>query len=413
LDEAMTAADLRQALPLFEDFVERFAPLLGEDSRPARAQAYLRGLLLDNDDNKTAEAIALKVHGQSSQVRMTQVFISQSPWPDEPLRLELAHYVDEELGDTNNGILVIDESSFVKCGNKSVGVARQYCGSVGKIANGQVAVYLAYAGPGGQTLLDTRLYLTDDWAADGERRQQAGVPPDVVFRTKPELGSELLRQVGPLIRHGWVTFDEGYGKDPAFLSDLEERGETYVGEIPKNVRGWLVRPAVEEPSSSQKGRQRLKARVCPGEPEPQTVETILVGLPATAWRRLTFREGTKGPQQAEFARVRFVVERDDLPGPEVWLMFERGRDQQTPVKYYLSNAERRCPLLTLVQVAHSRWAVEDCFLRGKGEVGLDEYEVRGWRGWHHHMTLVMLALWFLVLEQRRLGEKNRRRHDCA
>ena len=158
----MTPADLRRALPRFEGFVQRFAPLLGDDSRPARAQAYLRGLLLDNDDNKTAEAIALKVHGQPSQVRMTQVFVSQSPWPDEPLRHELAHYVDEERGDANNGILVVDESSFVKCGDQRVGVARPYCGSVGKIANGQVAVYPAYAGLGGHTLLDTRLYLNQE-----------------------------------------------------------------------------------------------------------------------------------------------------------------------------------------------------------------------------------------------------------
>src|SRR5262245_41111444 len=150
----MTAADLRQALPRFEAFVRRFAPLLGAaDSRPARAPAYLRGLLLDNADNKTAQAIALKVHGQPSQVRMTQVFVRQSPWPDEPLRHELAHWVDHDLGEANNGVLIVAESRFVKCGDKRVGVAHHYCGSVGKLANGQVAVYLSYAGPEGHTLL--------------------------------------------------------------------------------------------------------------------------------------------------------------------------------------------------------------------------------------------------------------------
>jgi SRSO17 transposase len=409
----MTPADLRQSLPRFETFVQRFAPLLGDDSRPARAAAYLRGLLLDAESTKTAEAIALTVHGTPSQVRMTQVFLSQSPWPDQPLRHELACWVDAELGDANNGVLVVDESSFVKCGDKSVGVARQYCGSVGKLANGQVAVYLSYAGPGGHTLLDTRLYLGEDWAADEPRRQEAGVPADVVFRTKPELAAELLRQVGPLVRHGWVTFDEGYGKDPDFLRDLEERGEHYIGEVPKSVRGWLQRPVVEEPTLGRTGRPRHKTRVRPGEPAPQTAEAILAGLPATAWQRYTFREGSQGPQHAEFARVRFHVERDDLPGPELWLVFERRREQQTPVKYYLSNAERRCPLLTMVQVGHTRWTVEDSFLRGKQEVGLDDYEVRGWRGWHHHMTLSLLALWFLVLEQRRLGKKNVHRPDGA
>src|SRR5436309_519812 len=183
----MTPADLRQALPRFENFVQRFAPLLGDDSRPARAQAYLRGLLLDNDDNKTAEAIALKVHGQPSQVRMTQVFVSQSPWPDEPLRQELTRWVDQELG-SDDGILIVDEG-------------------------------------------------TDD------------------------------------------------------------------------TRGWGQRPAVEDPRAGRKGRPTTKARVRPGEPEPQTAETLAAALPATAWQRRKFREGSKGEQVAHFARVRFVVER--------------------------------------------------------------------------------------------------------
>src|SRR6202045_1408048 len=163
----MTPADLRRALPRFEAFVKRFAPLLGDDSRLARAQAYLRGLLLDNDDNKTAEAIALKVHGQSSQVRMTQVFVSQSPWPDEPLRHELAHWVNDDLG-SDDGILIVDESSFLKCGRKSVGVARQYLGCVGKVANGRVGVFLSYPSRHGHTFLNTRLYLPEEWAHDAD-----------------------------------------------------------------------------------------------------------------------------------------------------------------------------------------------------------------------------------------------------
>jgi len=408
----MTPADLRQALPRFEDFVQRFAPLLGEDSRPARAQAYLRGLLLDNDDNKTAEAIALKVYGNASQVRMTQVFVSQAPWPDAPLRQELACWVDQELGSTE-GILVVDEGSFLKCGDQSVGVARQYLGCVGKIANGQVAVYLAYASPLGHTLLDTRLYLPEEWTKDPQRLAAAGVPADVVFRTKPELGLELVRRLRLQVRHGWVTFDEGYGRNADFLSGLEEDGERYIGEVPKDQRGWRQRPAVEQPGTGRKGRPTTKARVRAGEPPPQTVAEIAAALPSTAWERRKFRTGSKGEQVAHFARVRFVVERDNLPGPEVWLVIERGCDQQSYVKYYLSNAAPDCPLLAMIQAAHSRWTVEDCFLRGKDEVGLAEYEVRGWRGWHHHMTLSMLALWFLVLEKRRLEKKTSHHHDGA
>jgi SRSO17 transposase len=412
----MTPKDLRQALPLFHDFLNRFAPLVADDkrteSRRERLDAYLRGLLLDAESTKTAEAIALKVHGDSSQVRMTQVFLGQSPWPDAPLRQELALWVDQELGSAQ-GTLIVDESGFPKCGTKSVGVARQYCGATGKIDNCQNGVFLAYAGPAGHTLLDERLYLPEEWAHDAKRRQEAGVPDEVVFRTKPELALELIRSVGPKVRHGWVTFDEGYGKDPGFLSGLEELDERYIGEVPKSCRGWLKRPQVAEPKPNRLGRPRGKARVAAGQPKPQTVEEIAAALPASAWKRLCFREGTKGTQQAHFARVRIVAERDDLPGPDLWLVIERSCDQAPYIKYYLSNAAANCPLLEMAQAGHNRWPVEDCFLRGKQEVGLDDYEVRGWRGWHHHMTLVMMALWFLVLQKRRLGEKNRDGHDAA
>jgi SRSO17 transposase len=175
----------------------------------------------------------------------------------------------------------------------------------------------------------------------------------------------------------------------------------------------LRRPKVQEPQAGRHGRPRSKPRVAPGQPKPQTAEEIAATLPSSAWRRLRFREGTKGTQVAHFAAIRFVVERDDLPGPELWLVIERSCDQAPYIKYYLSNAAPSCPLLQMAQAGHNRWPVEDCFLRGKQEVGLDDYEVRGWRGFHHHMTLVMLALWFLVLQQRRLGKKNRDRHDAA
>jgi SRSO17 transposase len=412
----MTPKDLRQSLPLFHDFLDRFSPLIVDDhrteSRHERLDAYLRGLLLDAESTKTAEAIALKVHGDVSQVRMTQVFLGQSPWPDAPLRQELALWVDQELG-SEQGTLIVDESGFPKCGVKSVGVARQYCGATGKIDNCQNGVFLAYASPAGHTLLDERLYLPEEWANDAPRRHEAGVPDEVVFRTKPELALELIRSVGPKVRHGWVTFDEGYGKDPGFLSGLEELDERYIGEVPKSCRGWLKRPKVAEPKQGRLGRPRGKARVATGQPKPQTAEEIAAALPASAWKRLCFREGTKGTQQAHFARVRLVAERDDLPGPELWLLIERSCDQAPYIKYYLSNAAATCPLLEMAQAGHNRWPVEDCFLRGKQEVGLDDYEVRGWRGWHHHMTLAMLALWFLVLQKRRLGKKNRDGHDAA
>ena len=410
----MTKKDLQQALPRFTEFVRRFGPLLEGDSRVARAEAYLRGLLLDADDNKNAETIALNAYGgDTSQVRMTQHFLGQSPWPYLPLRAELVRWVDEAFGEPE-GVLIVDESGVAKCGDKSVGVARQYCGATGKIDNCQVGVFLAYASGQGHTLLDARLYLPEEeWAKDPARRQAAGVPAEVVFRTKPELAAELVLGPGQALRHGWVTFDEGYGKDPGFLSRLEEAGERYLGEVPKSVRVWRQRPVVEGPGRGRTGRPRHKPRVRADQPAPQTVAQVAAGLRVRAWQRLAFREGTKGTQEAEFARLRVVAERDDLPGPEMWLVVERSLDQEPTIKYYLSNATPEVPLLQLVQVGHTRWPVEDCFLQGKQEVGLDAYEVRGWLGWHHHMTLVLLALWFLKLETRRLGGKSGRRHHVA
>ena len=410
----MTKKDLQQALPRFTEFVRHFGPLLEGDSRVARAEAYLRGLLLDADDNKNAETIALNAYGgDTSQVRMTQHFLGQSPWPYLPLRAELVRWVDEAFGEPE-GVLIVDESGVAKCGDKSVGVARQYCGATGKIDNCQVGVFLAYASGQGHTLLDARLYLPEEeWAKDPARRQAAGVPAEVVFRTKPELAAELVLGPGQALRHGWVTFDEGYGKDPGFLSRLEEAGERYLGEVPKSVRVWRQRPVVEGPGRGRTGRPRHKPRVRADQPAPQTVAQVAAGLRVRAWQRLAFREGTKGTQEAEFARLRVVAERDDLPGPEMWLVVERSLDQEPTIKYYLSNATPEVPLLQLVQVGHTRWPVEDCFLQGKQEVGLDAYEVRSWLGWHHHMTLVMLALWFLKLETQRLGEKSGRRYHVA
>ena len=294
----MTPKDLRQALPLFEEFAGRFTPLFVDDrrteSRREHAKAYLRGLLLDAESTKTAEAIALKVHGDPSQVRMTQVFLGQSAWRDEPPREELVGWVDQDLGSAA-GTLIVDESGIPKCGDKSVGVARQYCGATGKIDNCQVAVFLAYAAPEGHTLLDERLYLPEDeWAKDAARRKEAGVPEDVVFRTKPELALELIRHVGPRIRHGWVTFDEGYGKDPEFLSGLEELGECYIGEVPKSCRGWLRRPQVQGPGAGQRGRRTSKPRVAPGQPEPQTVEEIAAALPAGPGSGCSSARGPRG-----------------------------------------------------------------------------------------------------------------------
>jgi SRSO17 transposase len=292
--------------------------------------------------------------------------------------------MNEDFGD-EDGILVVDESGFAKCGDKGVGVARQYCGATGQIDNCQVGVSLASASRHGPTLLDPRLSRPqEEWADNLPRRRQAGVPDEVVFRTKPELAAELILGTGRIGRHRWVPFEGGSGQDPAFWRRREEAGETYSGEVPKRVRAWWERPVVEEPGPGRKGRPRRKPRVRADQPASQAVEEMAAPLPAGAWQRLTFREGSQGVQQAEFARARVVVGRDAWPGPELWLGVARSLDQEPKIKYYLSNAAPETPLRKRVQVGHPRWPVEGCFLPGKQEVGLDAYEVRGWLSWHHH-----------------------------
>ncbi len=191
--------------------------------------------------------------------------------------------------------MIVDESGVAKCGDKSVGVARQYGGATGKIDNCQIGVCLAHASRHGHTLLDTRWYLPEqEWAKDPTRRQAAGVPAEEVFRTKPPLAAERVLGPGQALRHSWVTFEESYGKDPGFWGRLEEAGERYIGEIPPSVRVWLQRPVVEDPGRGSSGRTRHKPCLRADQPAPQTGEQVAAALPARAWQRLAFREGTKG-----------------------------------------------------------------------------------------------------------------------
>ena len=385
------------------EFLATFDDCFGRSEPREHLRTYVSGQLSDLR-RKSLEPIALSA---DVPPRTLQRFFELVEWDEVRLRDKLQRVVARDHADAE-AIGIIDETGHPKKGKHTAGVKRQWCGNTGKLDNCVVSVHTGYVSGDFQCLLDSDVYLPKEWAEDRPRRLAAHIPDEVVFRTKPELALELIRGAAPKIRHGWVTFDEGYGKDPGFVSGLEEMGERYIGEVPKTCRGWLDRPKVQEPQ----GRRR-QPRVAPGQAKPQTVEEIASSLPASSWKRLQFREGTKGTQVAHFARVRFVAERDDLPGPELWLMIERSCDQAPYVKYYLSNAAPDCALLEMAQAGHNRWPVEDCFLRGKQEVGLDDYEVRGWRGWHHHMTLVMLALWFLVLQKRRLGKKNQDRHDVA
>ena len=384
----------------------RFAPFFQRPEQRRAALLYLRGQLLDLE-RKTIEPLAHAVEGGNVQV--LQQFIGQSPWDADAVLQAHQSYVGETLGDAEEGTFILDGCDFPKQGTESVGVARQWCGPLGKRANCQSSVVICYASPRGYTLVDRRLYLPEAWftPAYASRRARCGVPADAVFQTHPELAGAM---VAGLCARGqlparWALCDEGFGRDTALLDRLAAEGLWYVAEVPHTTRVWIARPETGGPGGAGQGRPRTRVRVDAAAPAPVEVRALAASLPPTAWRRHTLSEGAKGPLVAEIACLRAVAVRDRLPGPDVWVVLRRGLGPDAELKAFLSNAPLDTAEETLAQRSAARWPVERGIEEAKGEVGLDHYEVRGWVGWHHHITLSFLAHHFLVQARLRLGGK--------
>ena len=282
---------------------------------------------------------------------------------------------------------------MVKQGHDSVGVAAQYCGAVGKVANCPLGVYLGYASAKGYTLLDAQLYVPESWFADDhkELRAQCGIPDELTFQTKPQLALSLLRQT---VERGtlpfqWVAADALYGDTPAFLDGVAALGKWYFAEVACSTRVWWRRPEVYVPSPGGRGRRPSKARLRYPYQVARRVDAIARRIPPQMWTPYLIKEGSKGPLICEFAFVRVSVVRAGLPGATVWLVIRRNLAEPSEIKFYLSNAPASCPLAQLASMSGARWGVELCFAESKDQVGLDHYETRSWQGWHHHMTLVM------------------------
>jgi SRSO17 transposase len=305
----------------------------------------------------------------------------------------------ETLGEVD-GIVLIDESGMVKQGEHSAGVARQWCGSVGKVANSQVGVYLGYASRKGHSLLDARLFLPEKWFADTHRemRRSCGVPEGLNYQTKPEIGLEMLQKAferGELPCQ-WVAADELYGDSPAFRDGIAALDKWYFVEVSCSARVWQEKAEVHVPPWKGRGRRPARRRLCNPEQISQRVDALAQQLPAQAWMRAKIKEGTKGPLVCDFACLRVFEVRDRLPGPASWLVIRRNIEDSTERKYYFCNAPATIDLLQLVRISGMRWPVEIIFRTGKVEIGFDHYELRGWFGWHHHMVFAFLAHLFLV-----------------
>ncbi len=311
-------------------------------------------------------------------VRAAQQFIGQGAWNDAAILRQHWREVAQDLGDAN-GVLMLDGSDFPKQGQDSVGVKRQGCGQLGKTANCQAGVFLGYASAQGYTVLDRRLYLPEAWLTDeayAERRTKGGVPADLTFQTKPQLGLAMLEALATAgtLPFRWLTCDEAFGRDTTFLEQAA-RYVTYFAEVPQDTRVWRSRPATAIPAWSGRGRPPTQEQLTPDAPPPATVAALAATLPATAWSRHTVKEGSKGPIQADFAQLRVVAVRDALPGPEVWLVLRRPIDTGD-LKYYLSNAPADTPQGTFVWLSGMRWPLETCFEDGKQELGLGDYQTR-------------------------------------
>jgi SRSO17 transposase len=296
--------------------------------------------------------------------------------------------------------VLIDESSAVKQGSASVGVAAQYCGSVGKIANGQVGVYLGYASRKGYSLIEGRLFMPGQWLEEEhtEQRRACGVPEDLVFKTKPEIGLELLKSA---IQRGelpffWVAADALYGDSPAFRDGVAATGKFYFTAIKDNTLIWCTPPKVRVPRWSGHGRRPTRLRLSDKRKQPFPVSQLVQKIQKQDWTRTVIKEGSKGPIVCDFAFLRVAEARGGLPAGELWLIVRRNLDDPSEIKYFFSNAPLNTPLEEFVRISGMRWPIETIFEESKGEVGMDHYEMRSWIGWHHHMLLVSLAHHFLV-----------------
>jgi len=403
-NETLDQVEFERVAASFAAFHQEFTLLFGRKEAKQRSEQYLRGLLVQQTDRRNAENISEAVDGATP--RSLQRFLTESPWSDEPVIDRLQAYVGQILN-SSDGVFVLDETGFPKKGKKSVGVARQYCGTLGKIANCQLGVFVAYVSEQGHALVDKRLYLPREWTGDPDRCQAAGVPETVDYQSIAELGLSMLHQArtaGHLMGR-WVTADEAYGKVPTLRDALDADEWLYVLEVPCTQPVFAQPAKTEVPAWSGRGPHPTKLRLVDGEPGPQAVETVVAGLTAEGWQLLTVAEGAQGPRTYLFAARRVWESREKLPGRECWLVLRRNPDGSEP-KYYLSNAPADTPLLTLAQVGAKRWPIETEFQMEKNETGLDEYEVRSWQGWHHHITMALLAGIFLLSLQQEWGEKD-------
>ena len=391
-DAELHPATVRGCEEQLTSFLQRYLPLFYRVEQRDHARVVIEGKL-SGLERKTCEPIARRVGEKRKPI---QIFVGAGAWDDEAVMRELRVAVGEKIGDPD-GILIVDGSAFVKKGDESCGVKRQWCGRLGKVENCQVGVFLAYATARGHAPLDRQLFLPEDWANDATRRVKCHVPESVVFQEKWRLAQQLIERSGADVPHRWVVADDEFGRVSTWRAWLRQQRKLYVVDVPSNT---LVREVNERSPDGAR-------------PKFETAHAWAARQPAQRWQTLTIRNGEKGPLRVRVLDAMVQTKDDDgRAGPLERLLVTRTLDVKPDQAYALSNA-KHAPLRKVICVGSQRHGIEEVFQHGKGEVGLAHYEVRSWVGWHHHMTLSFLALWFLVLERCRVGKKNTGYHDPA
>jgi SRSO17 transposase len=398
----MTTRELEASRGRFEKFAGELLSSLPYRKQRHWAQVYLRGLLLEGR-RKSVQPMAERLPDGNEQ--NLQQFLNQSPWEWEPVRAALAKQMSAALGD--GGCWIVDDTGFPKQGKHSVGVARQYSGTLGKRGNCQIGVSLSYATGQGAMPLEWALYLPKEWTDDRTRCERVGVPAEVQFQTKWQLALGLIDD---LLARGQsapevVVVDAGYGNITAFRQGLGERELRYVAEVEHTLVAWRQPQRRDAPVRQKRQEGRPRVPKYRGAPVPENLKTMALALPPSAWRKVTWREGTKGKLSSRFARLRVQPAHGWQQGKEelplIWLLIEWPEEAKAPTKYWFSDLPEETPRRTLVRWAKSRWAVEMNYREMKDHLGLDHFEGRGWEGWHHHVTLVMLAFAFVLSERLR------------
>jgi len=396
----LTVEDIQAQAEALVEFHSQYTPFFQTKTRDNGKQAfeYLKGQLLLKSKRNMSQ-MAIEVTDINEQA--LSHFMSNSPWDDTSLTVQIGQDAVELIGP--GGALILDESGNPKQGDKSVGVARQYCGRLGKVDNCQVGVFVAYAKAGQTTLIDKRLYLPQEWTDDPDRCRQAGMPEaEIVFRKKSELGLEMILQARKnQISFEFVDMDAHYGQQAWLLSRLAGENIEYMAEIPSDTRVYLEYPTVGIPErKGNRGRKPSKTRVLNSQP----IEVrALLETEQLRWSVLKVRDTARGELWIRFAALRVYRLEDELPVAQpVWLCLRQELDSGE-VKFAFSNAPVNCPIKVLADKMCTRYWVERAIEDAKGLAGLDEYQLIGWRGWHHHMTMTMLAMLFLVTLRKNLG----------